>query len=112
MYRCLCARGVHNCVRACTDLDNRTGTVQVKGDVRLIRSKEFTTAYSLRFPRVTAVRFDLEPRDTMTHQRLLEDVEWKLARGVRPFTRFVQGGSGLEHTTCFFNQLCTNDRCK
>ena len=55
--------------------------MQVKGDVRLIRSKEFKTAYSLRFPRVTAVRFDKGPRDTMTHQELLEDVERKLARG-------------------------------
>lgn len=47
----------------------------------MIRSKEFKTAYSLRFPRVTAVRFDKGPRDTMTHQELLADVERKLARG-------------------------------
>ena len=60
---------------------NASKTVQVKGDVRLIRSKEFKTNYSLRFPRVTAVRFDKGARDTMTHQELLDDVNRKLARG-------------------------------
>ena len=62
--------------------------MQVKGDVRLIKSKEFKTAYSLRFPRVTAVRFDKGPRDTMTHQELLEDVGRKLARGPVAFAGY------------------------
>ena len=65
--------------------------MQVKGDVRLIKSKEFKTAYSLRFPRVTAVRFDKGPRDTMTHQELLEDVSRKLARGAGALAEHTQG---------------------
>jgi len=66
--------------------------VQVKGDVRLIKSKEFKTAYSLRFPRVTAVRFDKGPRDTLTHQELLEDVGKKLARGAGAPAEHDAGG--------------------
>ena len=58
---------------------------QVKGDVRLIKSANFATAYSLRFPRVTRVRFgdDKGPQHTMTHQELLEDVEKKRISGTR-----------------------------
>lgn len=55
----------------------------MKGDVRLIKSMQFATAFSLRFPRVTRVRFDKGPQDTMTHQELLEDVEKKRAGGAR-----------------------------
>ena len=68
-----------------TALSNQHGALQVKGDVRLIRSKQFATAYSLRFPRVTRVRFDDDkgPCDTLTHQELLEDVEKKRQSGAR-----------------------------
>ena len=64
--------------------------MQVTGDVRLIKSKEFMTDHSLRFPRVTAVRFDKESRDTKTHQELLEDVDRKLARSASAFVGLTQ----------------------
>jgi hypothetical protein len=87
--------------------DGALCVAQVKGDVRLIRSKEFRTEYSLRFPRVTAVRFDKGARDTLTHEALLEDVDRKLARGAsrlcviqdrdRPLHSCGVSLPGLEH---------------
>lgn len=48
--------------------------LQLKGDVRMIHSRVFKAEHSLRFPRVTRVRWDKSPRDCFTHQQLLEDV--------------------------------------
>jgi len=60
---------------------------QVKGDVRLIKSKQFATDYSLRFPRVARVRFDSgdhkAPQETMTQEALLEEVAQRRASGAR-----------------------------
>jgi len=62
---------------------------QVKGDVRLIKSKQFATDFSLRFPRVARIRKDKKPQDTMTQQELLEEVDRRRASGARDLARCV-----------------------
>ena len=47
----------------------------VKGDIRLVRTKTFWTSYSLRFPRVTAVRWDKPWTECMTEDELERKVE-------------------------------------
>ena len=47
----------------------------VKGDIRLVRTKTFRTSYSLRFPRVTAVRWEKAWTECMTEDELERKVE-------------------------------------
>ena len=47
----------------------------VKGDIRLVRTKTFRTPYSLRFPRVTAVRWEKPWTECMTEDELEPKVE-------------------------------------
>ena len=48
---------------------------QVQGDVRLITSAAYSTGYSLRFPRVTRIRYDKSCHDVMTVDELKRIVE-------------------------------------
>jgi len=55
--------------------------MQVKADVRPIRSKVFATSHSLRFPRVMAIRWDKPWRDVLTQAELREQVQAALGQG-------------------------------
>ena len=55
----------------------------MKGDVRMIYSRVFRAAHSLRFPRVRAIRWDKSVRDCFTHQQLMEDVARQSTGGAR-----------------------------
>lgn len=64
---------------------------QVKGDVRMIYSRVFTASHSLRFPRVTAIRWDKGLRDCYTHKELQDDVERKRNGGAYIFVLVRRG---------------------
>ena len=53
----------------------RAGAAQVQADVRTIRSRNFASRHSLRFPRVQRVRWDKAPTDIQTDAELWHIVE-------------------------------------
>jgi len=53
----------------------RSIVVQVKGDIRLIPTKTFASGYSLRFPRVTGLRYDKKWSDIFTHADLVQAID-------------------------------------
>ena len=53
----------------------RSLVVTVKGDIRAIRTTTFATGYSLRFPRVTGIRYDKKWSDILTLCDLLKTIE-------------------------------------
>eukprot|EP00854_Cymbomonas_tetramitiformis_P010924 gene10924-12923_t len=57
------------------DDPSKSLVVQVKGDIRAIQSNVFKSSYSLRFPRITEIRWDKPWRDVLTDLELVELVE-------------------------------------
>lgn len=53
----------------------RSVVVRIKGDIRLIRTRTFASGYSLRFPRVTGLRYDKLWSDIMTYDELKQTIE-------------------------------------
>lgn len=53
----------------------RSVVVRVKGDIRCIRSMTYATGYSLRFPRVTGIRYDKTWSDILTNAELKQIIE-------------------------------------
>ena len=51
--------------------------LQLKGDVRLITSREFATHWSLRFPLITDIRLDKAPKDVNTVDQMVEELTSK-----------------------------------
>lgn len=51
---------------------------QLKGDVRLISTKEFATHWSLRFPLITDIRDDKRPQDVNTVEEMVGELTRKL----------------------------------
>ena len=53
----------------------RSVVVRVKGDVRCIRTTTFASGFSLRFPRVTGIRYDKKWSDLFTYAELKQIIE-------------------------------------
>ena len=53
----------------------RSVVVRVKGDIRIIRTTTFASGYSLRFPRVTGIRYDKKWSDLLSYAELKQTVE-------------------------------------
>ena len=66
----------------------------VKGDIRLVRTKTFRTPYSLRFPRVTAVRWENPWTECMTEDELERKVEEDGGVAVKPARRAAAAVAG------------------
>jgi len=49
--------------------------VRVKGDIRCIRTTTFASGFSLRFPRVTSIRYDKKWSDLFTYAELKQIIE-------------------------------------